>query len=30
MIAAISGAHTLGEASITNSGFSGLWSDGIN
>jgi len=30
MIAAISGAHTLGGASIMHSGFSGLWSDGIN
>jgi hypothetical protein len=27
MTAAISGAHTLGSATIANSGFDGFWSD---
>lgn len=30
MTAAISGAHTLGQARISNSGFNGHWSDQIN
>jgi catalase (peroxidase I) len=30
LTAAISGAHTLGGASVENSGFSGTWSDAIN
>lgn len=30
LTAAISGAHTLGDASIANSGYSGSWSDAEN
>jgi catalase (peroxidase I) len=30
LIAAISGAHTLGGAQIQNSGFDGFWSDSAN
>ena len=30
MTAAISGAHTVGRAHITNSGFNGHWSDADN
>ena len=30
LIAAINGAHTLGSATIANSGFNGFWSDAAN